>query len=261
MNIIAIVQARMSSRRLPGKVLAPIVAKPMLALQMERLRRVTGFSELVVATSDRKDDDDIVALCRDIGCQYFRGSLDDVLDRFFQVANQYDADHVVRLAADCPLADPQVIDHAIRYHLDGGYDFTSNTLKRSWPQGLDVEVVLFRCLEEAWREARLPSEREHVTPFITSRPERYALGSIENETDLSQLHWTVDEPDDLDLIRRIYEHIYPANPAFMTDDDLNLIEEHPDLEFLNAHIDRLEGLRRSVAKDHEYLARWPNPDA
>src|SRR5262245_37090128 len=173
--ILGILQARVSSRRLPGKVLKPILGRPMLERQSERLRRAHRLDKLVVATSTDASDDAIAALCESLPLDCFRGALDDVLDRFYQAAKRYSADTVVRLTGDCPLADPSVIDELILLHESGGYDYTSNTLTRSYPDGLDAEVAQMRCLEAAWHEAALPSEREHVTPFIYRDPERFRL--------------------------------------------------------------------------------------
>ena len=157
--ILGILQARASSRRLPGKVMKPILGRPMLERQIERLRRARRLDKLVVATSTDPSDDPIAALCRSLAVECFRGSLDDVLDRFYQAARRAAPRAVVRLTGDCPLADPAVIDQLIELHARGGYDYTSNTLTRSYPDGLDAEVTQLHCLEAAWREARLPSER------------------------------------------------------------------------------------------------------
>ena len=173
--ILGILQARASSRRLPGKVLKPILGRPMLERQIERLRRARRLDGLVVATSTDAGDDAIDALCRSLGVECFRGSLEDVLDRFYRAVLRHAPQSAVRLTADCPLADPAVIDRLVELHAAGGYDYTSNTLVRTYPDGLDAEVVALPCLEAAWREAALPSEREHVTPFIYNRPQRFRL--------------------------------------------------------------------------------------
>ncbi|MGH6661892.1 MAG: cytidylyltransferase domain-containing protein [Rhodospirillales bacterium] len=248
MTIIAIVQARMSSRRLPGKVLNNILGRPMLALQIERLGRARTADKLAVATSNQADDDAIAALCRRTVVACFRGALDDVLDRFYRCALTHKADHVVRLTGDCPLADPDIVDRVVRFHLKGGYDYTSNVAPPTWPDGLDVEVMKFSCLAEAHAEAQLSSEREHVTPFVRNRPERYWLGNVEREPDLSGHRLTVDEPEDFEKIRLIYERLYPGNPAFTFDDVMTLLDEDADLAALNAHIGRNENMRAGLAK-------------
>jgi spore coat polysaccharide biosynthesis protein SpsF len=252
--ILAILQARASSRRLPGKVLKPILGRPMLALQLERVGRAQRIDRLLVATSLDASDDPIAALCRELGIGCFRGSLDDVLDRFYQAAADLNPTSVVRLTGDCPLADPVVIDHLIQQHIARGDDYTSNTLTRTFPDGLDAEVMRLACLEAAWREAALPSEREHVTPFIYHRPERFKLGGLSQANDLSHWRWVVDEPADLAFISRIYEALYPANPAFTTADVLSLLRERPDVAAMMGRAKTNEGYEKSLAADAAYLA-------
>lgn len=242
--IVAILQARMSSSRLPGKVNLPLAGAPMLARQLERIRRSRMLDRIMVATSDKADDDIIAAVARDAGVGIFRGSLDDVLDRFYRAALAHAPSHIVRLTGDCPLADWQVIDRLVNFALDGRYDYASNTLRPTWPDGLDAEVATLAALRSAWTHAKTPVEREHVMPFITSRPNRFRLGSFEQDTDLSALRWTVDEPRDYDFVRSIYERLYPGNPAFTTDDILNLIAREPALSTINAGIERNKGLCR-----------------
>jgi spore coat polysaccharide biosynthesis protein SpsF len=247
--ILGIVQARTSSSRLPGKILKPILGTPMLEHQIRRLRRSRGMDKLIVATSSDPSDDPLAALARNIGIDCFRGSLDDVLDRFFQAARTYSPEHVVRLTGDCPLADPAIVDAAIRLHLETGADYTTNAVQASWPDGLDVEVCRFASLEEAWREARLPSQREHVTPFINQQPQRYRITHMKADLDLSHLRWTVDEPADLVFVNTVYERLYPVNPEFTTADILSLLEREPALADMNSQFQRNEGLAKSLQKD------------
>jgi len=243
--ILAILQARMSSSRLPGKVLLPLAGAPMLARQIERLRRAETPERLIVATSDQPEDLPIAKLANELGLEAFRGSLNDVLDRFYHAALPHRPDWIVRVTGDCPLADWTVIDACVRFALDGGYDYASNTLEPSWPDGLDVEVARFAALETAWQEARSPVEREHVMPFITRRPERFRLGSLRNDEDLSALRWTVDEPADYRFVAQVYETLYPANPHFGTADILALLAREPRLAEINRGFVRNEGLIRS----------------
>lgn len=243
--ILAILQARTSSTRLPGKVMLPVAGAPMLQRQIERLRRSRRIDRLIVATSDRRDDDRVAAVAATAGVDAYRGSLDDVLDRYYRAAAPYRPDLIVRLTGDCPLADWQVVDRVIDHALDGGFDYASNTLRPTWPDGLDVEVVTFATLAAAWHEAADALEREHVMPFITRRPERFRLGSVENDVDLSSLRWTVDEPSDYTLISRIYDMLYGRNPGFTTTDILRLLTEQPGLISINEGIERNEGLKRA----------------
>lgn len=242
--ILGVLQARMSSRRLPGKVLAPVAGAPMLARQVERLRRCRRLDALVLATSADESDDPLAAAAERLALAVSRGALDDVLDRVHRAASAYAPDHVVRLTGDCPLADPDVIDACIELHVAGAHDYTSNIHPPTWPDGLDVEVLTRATLETAWREAREPVEREHVTWFVHQRPQRFRPGNLEAGRDLSHLRWTVDEPEDLELVRAVYDALYdPASPVFTTDDVLDLLERRPDIATLNSHHVRNAGSR------------------
>lgn len=251
--ILAILQARVSSTRLPGKVLKPILGRPMLTRQLERIKRSKLIDKLIVATSNDLSDSPIFELCikEEVAC--FRGSLDDVLDRFFNAAKSYKPDHIVRLTGDCPLADPVLIDEIISNHLNGDYDYSSNTLEATFPDGLDTEVFKYKCLEQAWKEAVLPSQREHVTPFIHQQPNRFKIGNFKNNVDLSGLRWTVDEQADFELISIIYNSLYTKNPKFTTNDILVFLDSHPDLKTMNTHYERNEGMRKSFDKDAMFL--------
>lgn len=215
MNL-AILQARMSSTRLPGKVMAPVLGQPMIARQLERLRRSRRIDALVVATSTDPSDDPLAAWCEGAGVEVFRGDLSDVLGRFCGALRRHPAaTAVLRLTADCPLADWTVIDALVDRHLEAGADYSNNvTAPRSFPHGLDAEIVRPRALLEADREAADPYEREHVTPFVYRRPERYRLAALSRTPSLAHLRWTVDVPDDLAFVREVYERLYPADPAF-----------------------------------------------
>lgn len=249
MTILAILQARVSSSRLPGKVMKPILGQPMLARQIERLARCRRFERLIVATSVEASDDAIETLCRQLDIVCRRGSLDDVLDRFYRAALPEAPDHVVRLTGDCPLADPALIDALIDFHLAQGYDYSSNCHVPSLPDGLDAEVMRFSALEAAWREARLPSEREHVTPFIRKHPERFRIGLWRHPVDLSQLRWTVDEAEDFEFVSRVFAALYPSNPAFGMQDVLDLLARQPELAAINRGLRRNAGFEKSLQQD------------
>ncbi len=236
--ILGLLQARMSSSRLPGKVMMPILERPMLSLQIERLRRARRLDELVVATSTELSDDPLAALCEREGVACFRGPLDDVLGRFYQAAESYGADQIVRLTGDCPLADPAVVDSVIEFFVGQNVDYASNTLNPTWPDGLDVEVLTRNALEIAYREATEPYEREHVTPFLWGHPERFGLANLEGPRNLSHHRWTVDEPEDFDLVARIFQMLYPRDHAFTTEEVLALLERNPELANVNQHLKR-----------------------
>lgn len=255
MMILAVLQARFSSSRLPGKVLKDLLGEPMLYRQIERVSRSKRIDKLVVATSTDHSDDPVEKMCLDKGVHCFRGSLDDVLDRFYRAAEPFSPDHVVRLTGDCPLIDSNVIDSIVELHLAEGNDYTSNTIIPTFPDGLDAEVVTWNALKTAWENATLPSEREHVTPFIYKRPERFRLGCLEKEEkSLLGLRWTVDEQEDLLFVRRVYEALYPKNSAFSTDDVLELLRVYPELNSINSGFERNEGYEKSLKTDEVFLA-------
>jgi spore coat polysaccharide biosynthesis protein SpsF (cytidylyltransferase family) len=250
--IIGVLQARFSSLRLPGKVLKPILGKPMLSLQIERLLRANSLDKLIVATSDCPDDDPIAQVSSDINIECFRGSLDDVLDRYYRAVAPLSPSSIVRLTGDCPLCDPALIDEIVAFHLSGDYDYSSNTISPTYPDGLDVEVCRFSSLEIAHQEAIMPSQREHVTQFIHQQPKRFKLGNYQGSTDRSHLRWTVDEPEDFDLVNEIYESIYPTNPAFTTSDVLDWFDSNPLWYEKNNQFRRNEGLAKSLVEDREF---------
>jgi spore coat polysaccharide biosynthesis protein SpsF len=248
--ILAILQARTSSTRLPNKVLKPIIGKPMLLRQVERIKRSRLIDKLIVATSNDESDNSIELLCRQNDLLCFRGSLNDVLDRFYNAAKPFEPDYIVRLTGDCPLADPELIDKVITFHIEGKFDYTSNALEPTFPDGLDVEVFYFSCLTKAYEEACLPSQREHVTPFISQQPELFNLGSYKNQDgDYSHLRWTVDEKEDFELVTRIYEALYPDNPEFTYRDIMDYIDRHTELKNFNTQYMRNDGMQKSLGED------------
>ena len=247
--ILAILQARFSSSRLPGKVLKPILGKAMLLHQIERIQHSQMIDKLVVATSTNPSDDNIEKMCLNNNIEVFRGDLDNVLDRFYQAALPYKPENIVRLTGDCPLIDPLIIDNVIDLCIRGEFDYVSNALEPTFPDGLDVEAFKFSALETAWKEAFLPSHREHVTPFIYQNPERFRIDNYRNNIDLSYLRWTVDLPQDFELVRQIYEALYRQNPKFTTQDILTFLHNNPSLLQINKSILRNEGLKKSEEAD------------
>jgi len=226
--ILAILQARMSSSRLPGKVLKTMVGKPVLALQLERLSQCKKIDKMIVATSIETSDEPIEALCRTLNIECFRGNLHDVLDRFYQLSNRYQADHIVRLTGDCPLADATVIDQVISHHVIGHFDYTSNIFPRTYPDGLDVEVMTKSTLDWLNEQASTQEDREHVTYFLEKRLLEHNLndikvGNVSQENDLSALRWTLDTSADFELIESIYQALYQNNPAFTTNNILEYL--------------------------------------
>jgi len=253
-NTLALLQARMSSSRLPGKSLFPILGQPMLFRQLARLGNSRKIDRLVVVTSTDPSDDALAEACHVHGTLCFRGSLHDVLDRFVQAAMPLQPKTIVRLTGDCPLTDAQLIDAVIDFFRAGNYDYASNCLPPTFPDGLDVEVMRYDCLLTASDEATLPSHREHVTPFLRADPDRFRLGNFASATDLSSLRWTVDEPEDFEFVCRVYEKLYPTKPDFSTRDVLDLLQEEPSLQRINLKFQRNEGTKNSLAADADFLA-------
>ncbi|MBA4011380.1 MAG: flagellin modification protein FlmC [Phenylobacterium sp.] len=216
---VAILQARMSSSRLPGKVMKPLAGRPMVERQIERLRRCQTLTRLVVATSDDPSDDVLASFLKDIDIEVHRGPLADVLGRYvgaieaLQITGQ-----VVRLTADCPLADPQVIDDCVRLQAKLGVDYCSNGRNRTYPRGLDVEVFEAKDLLTAGREATDPYDREHVTPFLYRPGAPFTQGELVQVCDESALRWTVDTPEDYAFVEKVYAALYKAKPDFTSDD-------------------------------------------
>ncbi len=232
MNTIAILQARMTSQRLPGKVLKKVLNKPMLQLQIERIKRARLIDRLVVATGNDKDNDPIEALCNTLGVICFRGSLHDVLDRFYQCANLYAAKNVIRLTGDCPLISASVIDALIESHQRTYSDFSSNTIRRFFPDGLDTEVMTMSLLTQVWQHTTLNYYREHVTSYIMDNLRRYRCFNLPYYQDFSHLRWTLDTKEDFKVIKYIFETLYPKNANFSFTDVLNLYQDKKHLKKL-----------------------------
>jgi spore coat polysaccharide biosynthesis protein SpsF len=237
--VIAIIQARMASSRLPGKVLLDIGGKPMLCRVVERARRAQSLRQVVVATTTDPSDDAVERLCRECGYPCYRGSVQDVLDRYYQAARLHSAGIVVRITADCPVIDPELIDAVVNALISFRYDFVANRLPPPWgrtyPIGLDVEVCTFAGLETGWHEARLPHQREHVMPFFYDNPERFRIHLLNHDADLSALRWTVDTAEDLELMRQVYAR-FDGRDDFSWLEVLKLFEREPELAQINAGV-------------------------
>jgi spore coat polysaccharide biosynthesis protein SpsF len=240
MNIVIIVQARCGSSRLPGKVLLPLAGKPLLVRMVERVRLIRTPVTVVVATTTEPEDTDIRLLCSRERILCYSGDPHDLLDRHYRTALLYDADVVVKIPSDCPLIDPAVIDRVLATYIAHRdiHDFVSNLHPPSWPDGNDVEVMPVSVLHEAWKHATLPMEREHTTPYIWERPDRFRIGNVAwgRGLDYSMSHrWTIDYPEDYQFIRTVYDRLYsPERPRFGVDDILSLLEREPDIARLNA---------------------------
>jgi len=244
MNIVTIIQARLSSSRLPGKVLKDLGGQPLLVWSVERCRRARSVQRVAVATTDDPADDPIAALCAERGYDVFRGSQFDVLDRFYRAAQHFGADVIVRVTADCPLIDPQVVDLVVAEFLRSGADFAANRLPPPWPRtypiGLDTEVCAFAGLERAWKEAGLKHEREHVMPYFYDQDGRFKIHIVDHEPDYGRQRWTIDTPEDLDLVREIVRRT-GSRMDISWKEVLALLEREPQLARINASVQHKSG--------------------
>ena len=248
---IGILQARTSSTRLPGKVLKPLIGEPMITRQLERIGRAQKLDRIVVATSDDPSDDALAMVVVDAGYDLVRGPLDDVLGRFIRVLDEYQPDVVVRMTADCPLISPAVIDHIVEAFDASDVDYASNTMVPTYPDGLDVEVVIAGALRSVAAESSDTHEHEHVTLGVYRRPEQFKTLNVSDPTgaDHSDLRWTVDSADDFAFVEQIYTELYPANPIFEYADILSFVARNPQLNRTTADAKRnaaLDGLDTGV---------------
>ena len=242
MRVIAITQARMTSSRLPGKVMRKAAGKTLLAHHVDRVRRARTLDAIVVATTNNAADDVIADWCDEAEVPVYRGSERDVLARYAEVAAEYEADVVVRVTSDCPLIDPDVMDATISAFLaaSSAYDYASNRIVQTFPRGLDTEVLPAPILFLADREATLAADREHVTLFVCRQPERFRLLNVPADSDWGQHRWTVDTAEDFELVRRMLEDLMPDRPKFTLGDCLDCIGRHPDWPAINAHVRQKE---------------------
>lgn len=251
MKAVAIIQARMGSTRLPGKVLADICGQPLIKRLIDRVSVTPGLDRVVVATTTDLSDDMLYSWCVKYAIPVYRGSVNDVLDRFWQCAQLHKAEFIVRVTADDPLKDPEIIKEALDLcNSTSDVDYASNTLQPTYPEGLDIEVVRYRALERAVNEASLPSEREHVMPYIWKHPDRFVLRSFGMQPNLSHWRWTVDKPADLDMVRRIFTQ-FSDQPLVGYRAIIEWLNENPEILAINSGTVRHEGYYKSLAKDQK----------
>jgi len=247
-----VIQARMGSSRLPGKVLMKLSENwSTLGFLLNQLSFSTLIDKIIIATTNLEQDDIIEQTAKNLGIKYFRGNSDDVLDRYYNCAKKFQIDDIVRITSDCPLIDPGIVDDVISKYKSGNYDYFTNTLNRTYPIGTDVEIFSFEILEKTWQNATLPSEREHVTPFIRNKKMNFRVGNLENKKKLDHLRWTLDRQEDLDLIREVISKI-SKNPILMND-ILNLFSTEPQLIKINENISQNEGIIKSLKKMRSFL--------
>jgi len=239
LKIVTVIQARTGSTRLPHKVLMSLCGKPLLVRMVERVMSAQLAGTVVVATSTDKSDNTIEEICKAEGIECFRGELNDLLDRHYQTAKKYNADAVAKIPSDCPLIDPEIIDKVFKFYIDNidKYDFVSNLHPATYPDGNDVEIMSFKTIETAWKEAERKLEREHTTPFIWENPEKFRIGNVLWETgfNYSAKHrWTIDYEEDYIFIRTVYEELYKKNPKFSINNILNLLKDKPFIYDINS---------------------------
>lgn len=241
----------MGSTRLPGKVLKVAAGKMLLEHLILRVRRAKTLDKIIIATTENPADEEIVKAAEKLNIESFRGSENDVLDRYYQVAKKYSADVVVRITGDCPLMDPAIIDEVVGFYLQNKdkYDYVSNVRPPTYPDGMDVEVFSFAVLERAWKEAKLTSEREHVTAYIGNHPEIFKMGNVEYKKDVSKIRLTVDNKEDLVLVEKIFIALNKKNENFGLEDVLNVLDKNPEIAKINQNIKRNEGYEKSLKND------------
>jgi spore coat polysaccharide biosynthesis protein SpsF len=240
-KLIAVVQTRMGSTRLPGKVMKEICGKPMLQLMLERLSKSKLIDEIVVATTTNPNDNVISDFAKKNGYNVFRGSEFDCLDRHYKTAIEFNASYIAKITPDCPLIDPEVIDIVLDYFLKHlkQFDYVSNAHPPSWPDGLDFEVFHFSTLEKAHKEATTKEHREHTTTYIWSNPDKFLLGNVlmsNGKNFFKNQRWTVDFPEDFEFVKKIYENLYKKDRIFFTNEILSFLEKRPDISKINEHL-------------------------
>ena len=236
-----IMQARVRSTRLPAKILKKILGRTVLEHDIERCLRIKRAKGLVIATTVKPEDREIIRISELYPSnlvKYFRGSVEDVLSRYYLSAKQVKADIIIRITSDCPLLDASLVDAMIMLFENlprkkPSYDYVCNIMPRTFPHGLDTEIFSFEALEKAFKEATLAEEREHVTPYIRNHPEIFHINNFSQEENQSHLRWTLDYPEDFEFIKAVYDRLYPHNPEFNRFDVLSLLEKHPEINSLN----------------------------
>jgi len=243
MKVLAIIQARMGSSRLPNKVLLELVGKPVIQHVIERVKKSKQIDEVVVATSIEKNNLELINVCTSFGTRIFVGSENDVLDRFYQLAKIMNPEIIVRITADCPLIDAKLIDKVIEKYKSSNADYVNN---KNFPDGMGCEVFSIEVLKKAWENAVYSSEREHVTPYIRKNMK---LDQWAYSEDLFGERWTLDEPEDFEMINKVFEALYYDNPDFGIEEIKNFLNENQDVADINRHIGRDEGYAKSLKKD------------
>ncbi len=253
-----IIQARMSSTRLPGKIMMPINYKPLLFYTLNQVKQCKSISKIIVATTNLQEDDEIVRYVKSQNLDVFRGDAENVLDRYFHCAKEFNLDIIVRVTSDCPLIDPEIIDKCVKKFENKNLDYLSNVNKKvgddwiydpcGFPSGFAVEVFIFNALENAWKNAKKYSEREHVTQYMLNNPNKFKIGGLENQENFSDLRLTIDHQVDFDLIKIVIEK-FPINEIFTLKKIISFFNNHSEFKKINANIPFNEGYLKSLIKD------------
>lgn len=242
MKVVCLVQARVGSTRLPGKILKEICGKTILHHEIDRLKKCKEIDEIVIATTDKEDDDKIVNEAKKLSVKYFRGSENDVLSRFYYAAKENNADIVVRVTSDCPCIDFEILDKMLIYfkekYKEKQVDYLSNTIKRTYPRGYDIEIFTFSALEKSYINAEKEYEREHVTPYIYDKTNNFLKLSFENKEDYSEYRVTLDTIEDFIVIKNIFENLYYKNPYFKLNDVVQYLNNNLHIVDINKHIEQ-----------------------
>jgi len=247
-EISCIIQARMGSSRLPGKILMNLDGKnSVLQYTLNQLKHSKSIDKIIIATTTLHEDDKIIEMSNVMNIQTFRGSTTDVLDRYYKCAKEFSLTNIVRITSDNPLIDPTLVDQAIEKFFEGSFDYVTNCRPRTFPQGTETEVFSYIALEQAWKEAKKPSEREHVTPYFYNNPETFKILHIKHPDNLSKLRWTIDREPDLELVKAIISKI-KKRPILMKD-IISLLENEPDLVNINKDYVMNEGYLKSLEED------------
>lgn len=253
-NYLIIIQARMRSTRLPGKVLKNILGKPMLWYVIKRLEEINHNVQIIIATGHLKANKPIVDFAKENEIHYYIGSENDVLDRYYKASKNFQGKNIIRITSDCPLIDPNLIDEMIDLYSESDFDYYSNVHPPSYPDGLDTEIFRFKALEIAWKKAILPSEREHVTPYIwKNNDNRFKIGNHENRVDLSNFRLTVDTPEDFKLLSNIIENFHDNWTDLKIYDVIKYLSKNKELLKINKEFERDEGYIKSLEEDKKFL--------
>ena len=246
---LCIIQARYDSTRLPGKVLLSLGGKTVIEQVISRVNQAEKIDRIILATTTREEDDALEQICLKAGIDCFRGSEDDVLDRYYQAAKKFKAKNIIRITGDCPLIDPEIIDKVIDIYEKSGVTYATNVIPPTFPDGLDTEIFSFSALKKAWRETNMASQREHVTVYLWQNPGIFKQKHLNNEIDLSARRWVLDNQEDYEFMKQVFFKLYPVKPNFKLADLLKIFVDNPEIEKINNMINRNEGLKKSIRED------------